>query len=193
MSAAKPNVRLDFVLYAGDPEEGAPVLTSERALAELEQWQSKLSLDDTAYGAVTLHKDGRSLVDNKPDPILKLITKLVRTVSYVIDSEPETVLLSESEHGFLIERVSDDVRITFFRGSDPFEPEETLIEGLIMPLDDYAGQVIEMGDRILELTKRAVPDRWSSDELCGGLIEFLEVAKSETKSFRLERDRVRRR
>ena len=55
----------------------------------------------------------------------------------------------------------------------------------------YATQVIEMGDRILAITQRGAPDRY--EELLSGLIEFLEVAKTESKSYRIERERTRRR
>lgn len=192
MSASKPSLVLDFVIYAGDPEEGAETVSSERALAQFDALKGKLALDDVAYGAITLKKDGKDLFEKVADPILGLITKLVRTVSYVIDGEPETVLFSESEHGMFFERVNEDVRVAVFRGADAFEPEEFLIENLIMPLDDYAGQIVEMGDRILSLHRKANPG-FDNDELGKGLIEFLDVAKGELRAYRLERDRNKRR
>lgn len=193
MSSSKPSVVLDFVIYAGDPEDGAEAIPSEQVVAQYASYEGKLGLDDVPYGALTLKKDGRDLIDLVPDPILKLITKLVRTVSYVIDGEPETVVFSESEHGIFFERVNDDVRVAVFRGEDAFEPEEYLLEHLVMPLEDYAAQVVEMGERILDLTKRAAPEKFDSDEMGKGLIEFLDVAKGELRAFRLEKDRTRRR
>jgi hypothetical protein len=192
MSSPKPGVVIDFVIYAGDPDDGGEAVPSERALAQLDKYKDKLALDDVAYGALTIKKDGKDLIDKVADPILQLVTKLVRTISYVIEGEPETVVFSESEHGISFERVNEDVRVVVFRGPDAFEPDEYLLEQLIMPLDDYAAQLIQMGDRILEMTKKVVPERFDAEDLGKGLIEFLDLAKGELRSYRL-RDRTRRR
>lgn len=185
--------QLDFVIFAGDPEDGAEAITSQRAVATIDALKAKLDLEHGGYGAVTLVRDGKELIERRADPILTLITKIMRTVSYVIDGEPETVLLSESDHGFLFERVNEDVMVTFFRGSDPFEPDEVLLDHHQMGLEDWANQIIEMGERLLTMLKRAVPEGYDREDLGQGLIEFLEMAKENAKSYRLERDRNRRR
>ncbi len=173
---------MDFVLYAGDPDAGAEAVPSDRARAD----EKRFDLEGTPYGALLIEKDGKRLAPLKPDPIVPLVTKLLSTVQYVIEGEPESVLFSESDHGLALERVSDEVQLSFFVGSDPIEPETYLVKDLLVPLDDYAAQVIEMGDRLVALE----PARFQDDER---LNEFLDAARSSHKAWRLERDRVRRR
>lgn len=172
---------MDFALYAGDPDAGAEAIASDRARAD----DDRLELEGAPYGALVIEKDGKRLAPLKPDPIVPLVTKLLSTVQYVIEGEPETVLFSESDHGVSLERVSDEVQLSFFVGSDPEEPQSYLVKDLLVPLDDYAAQVIEMGDRLIALAPRLKEDE--------RLNEFLDQARSSHKSWRLERDRVRRR
>lgn len=178
----RPSIRLDFVLYAGDPDAGAEAVPSDRAKAGDERFE----LDGTPQGALLIEKDGKRLAPLKPDPIVNLITKLLGTVQYVIEGEPETVLFSESDHGLALSRVSEEVQLSFFVGSDPEEPESFLLKELLIPLEDYASQIIEMADRLIALA----PARFKEDER---LAEYLDQAKASFKSWRLERDRVRRR
>lgn len=179
-------MRLDFALFAGDPDAGAPVVSSDSALAEVRAGKDRFSLSGSPYGAITIEKDGKALAEPKADPIIPLVTKLLRTVKYLIDGEPESVLFAESDHGFAFERLSDEVSMSFFVGSDSFEPESYLVRELLIPLDDYAAQVVEMGDKLIAMA----PERFKSDD--EGLVEFLDLAKSALKSRRLERDRTRR-
>lgn len=174
---------MDFVLYAGDPDAGAEAVPSDRARAA----DGRFDLEGAPYGALVFEKDGKRLADLKPDPIIPLVTKLLRTVQYVIEGEPESVLFSESDHGLAVERVSDEVQVSFFVGSDPIEPESYLMKEQLLPLEDYASQVVEMGERLVALA----PARFKDDET--GLVEFLDQAKSSFRAWRLERDRTRRR
>lgn len=193
MSATKRSVVLDFVIYAGDPDAGAEAVRSEKAIREFEKYGAKLNLETGAYGGVLIEKDGKRLAEVRPDPIVKLITKLVRTISFVMDGEPDNVLFSESDFGFTFEKANEDVLLSFFRGSDAFEPEEFVIQNLVVPMEDFASQLIEMGDHILELMKLAAPDRYDTDEEARGLIEFLDVGKGAYRAWRLEKERGRRR
>jgi hypothetical protein len=110
-----------------------------------------------------------------------------------MDGEPDNVLFSESDFGFTFEKANEDVLLSFFRGSDAFEPEEFVVQNLVVPMEDFASQFIEMGDHILELMKLAAPDRYDTDEEARGLIEFLDVGKGAYRAWRLEKERGRRR
>ncbi|MFO0724679.1 MAG: hypothetical protein U1E65_12930 [Myxococcota bacterium] len=193
MSATKRSVVLDFVIYAGDPDDGAEGVPSERAVKDFSKYGDKLGLKDVAYGAILIEKDGKRLAELKPDPIFQLITKLVRTISFVLDGEPDNCLFMESDYGFTFEKANEDVLLSFFRGSDPFEPEEFLVQNLVVSIDDFAAQFIEMGDHMLELKKIADPGGYDDDEEAKGLIEFLDVGKGAYRTWRLEKERGRRR
>src|SRR5262245_264475 len=101
------NVKLDFVVYLGDPDEDVPTVPSNQALAKAEEYKGKLSFDDGVYGAIDIAKNGKSLGERLPDPAIQLVTKFIRAVPFVIDGEPETALLSESEYGFMFEPSGD--------------------------------------------------------------------------------------
>lgn len=183
----KPSVRLDFALYAGDPDSGAPAIPSEVAVTEVRSGKDRFDMKGSPQGAITIEKDGKSLAKAIPDPIIPLVAKLLRTIKYLIEGEPESVLFSESDHGFALERISDEVSLSYFVGSDSYEPESHLVKELLIPLDDFAAQVIEMGEKLVQMA----PERMQEGE--EGLVEFLELAKGELKSRRLERERTRRR
>src|SRR5438128_2022980 len=128
-------LNLDFVLYAGDPEQQAKEITSQEAVKDFDKLKDTLRFDKGVYGAITVDRGGTELAERKPDLIVTLVTKFVRALPYVIDGEPESALLSESDHGFLFERTNDDVLVSFFRGDDAFAPDEYLIEQASMSLD----------------------------------------------------------
>lgn len=195
MSRARAKLSLDFVVYPGDPDEGAEPIPSAQAIEDFEKYREHLSPgpgSDT-YGAVVIKKDGKAVGQVQPDPIRRLITNIVRTVPYVMDGEPETVLLSESLHGYLFETANDDVLVSFFKGDDAFEPEEYLIEQEPIDAAEWSEQVLGMGDRLLEILKLANPEGYKEDEFGESLLEFMEVGKEASKNFRLERERGLRR
>lgn len=194
MSAPKAaGLALDFVIFAGDPDDGAEAIPSAKALADFDRYKDRFKFDEGQYGAVTVTRSGKDLIGQNQDQILTLVTKLVRTLPYVIDGEPETALLSESDYGFLFERVNEDVQVSFFKGSDAYDPEEYLLEHQTMTLEAFGQQVVEMGERLAEILKRYDAKRWDSDELGKGLVEFLELGKTAYRAYRLERDRNTRR
>lgn len=182
-------VELDFVLYAGDPDAGAKAHPSREVLEHFERLKSDFDLSTVLYGAVIILRDGKELADRKPEPIVRLLTSFVRSVSYVLDGEPETVLLAESAHGFLFEMQSNEVLVSFFRGEDGFEPEEIIVEPTLMDAVAWSSQIIEMADRMVEIYKRARPDDWDGEEGAGDILEFLEMAKESAKTYRLARER----
>jgi hypothetical protein len=180
---------LDFVVYLGDPDQGAKAIEGARAVADFDQHRELLKFDKSVYGAVVLAKDGKELGERKADPILGLATKFVRALPYIIDGEPETALLSESDHGYLFERTNDDVLLSFFRGNDAFAPDEYLIEQLSIPLEIFGSSVLAMGDKVIELLKKWDPKQYDADDYGKSLLEFLDVSKGAYKSWRVEREK----
>ena len=190
MKAPKTSeVDLDFVLYLGDPDEGAQHIPSAQALETFDDCREQLAFDDAVYGALSLKRDGAEIDQLRPDPIIKLLTTLVRTLSYVIEGEPETALLTESEHGFLFEPSNDKVMISVFRGYDAYDPEEYLVESVSMTMDDFGGQLVGMAERLVEILKKFDAERFKSDELGKDLLEFLEVSRDALRAYRLEIER----
>lgn len=185
------NVKLDFVVFLGDPDEGAVALPSGKAL-DPKLDTSMLNFSEGVYGAISIEKAGARLGELKPDPALTLVTSFVRTVPYVIDGEPETALLTESEFGFMFEPAGDEVLISFFAG-DAYEPDEYLVEPEPMQVEAFADQVTAMADRLVALINKCNPDLITKDDYAKTLLEFLELAKSRSKTLRLERERGVRR
>lgn len=181
------SLELDFVVYLGDPEEGVPTIPSAKLVSELGQHSSRLSADGL-YGALTFTRGGKELVPRKPDPILTLLTAVVRSVRYVIDGEPETALFGESEYGILFEPTGDDVFITFFAG-DPYEPDELLLQQAAIKVGKFSEQVIAMGDRLASILQKLDPDFWKGDDHARSLQDFLAEAKESYKTFQLEVER----
>lgn len=187
------NVKLDFVVYLGDPDEDAPTVPSTQAVAKAEEYKGKLSFNEGVYGAIDIAKNGKSLGERLADPAITLVTKFIRAVPFVIDGEPETALLSESEYGFMFEPSGDDVLVSCFAGSDSVEPEEYLVEREAMTLDQFAEQSIGMGDRLVQLIKKCEPAVIDNDDYAKTMLTFLDMAKSKYRTLRLERERGVRR
>jgi hypothetical protein len=185
------NLKLDFVVYLGDPDEGASSVSSHKAIEKAEEYKAQLKFHEGVYGAVTVEKNGKVLGEKKHDPVLQLVTSFIRSVPYIIDGEPETALLSESEYGFLFEPSGDDLILSCFAG-DAYEPDEYLIEHEQMPLESFADQVVAMGERLVSLIKK-VDATALKDDYAKTLTEFLDTAKSALKTFKLERERGVRR
>lgn len=183
-------LELDFIVYLGDPDEGAEALTSTATLNDAEQHKDHLQFPDV-YGAVTVTKGGKALVDPKPDPIFSMVTNLVKAIPYVIDGEPETVLLSESEFGFSFEPSGDDVLVSVFAG-DQYEPDEFLLQESAMPLEKYGEQVLKMGEQLRDIIKKVTPDAFEDDYM-KGLVELLDVGKDAFKNFKLQKEHGLRR
>ncbi len=180
-------LQLDFVVYLGDPDEGAEAVESAKFLADAEQHKAVVTFPD-AYGALTIRKGDKDLLSRLPDPIFGQITNMVRAVQSLIDGEPETQQWSESEHAISIEPDGDDVIISVFEG-DAFEPEEFLVEEETMSLDAFGDQVLSMGKRLAAILQKVDPDGFENDDYLKGLTEFLELSGSEFKTFRLAKQR----
>ena len=180
------HLELDFVIYLGDPDEGAECVESRAALEGVDAYADRLSFPDV-YGALIIKRGGQEVVERKPDPIFSLITNLVRAVPYVIEGESERCVLAESEHGLSIEPSGDDVFVAFFAG-DPYEPDDYLLEQTLMPLADFAEQTLSMGERLRDLIKKVSPASFEDDYM-KSLLEFLEVGRDAFKTFKLEVER----
>ena len=180
------DLELDFVIYLGDPDDGAESVESRTAVNGAEAYAVQLRFPEV-YGALIFKREGEEIVERKADPIFSLITNLVRAVPYVIDGESERSLLSESEHGLSIEPSGDDVFISFFAG-DPYEPDDFLLEQTPMPLARFAEQTLSMGERLRDLIKKVSPSSFDDDYM-KSLLEFLEVGRDAFKTFRLEVER----
>lgn len=181
------SAELDFVVYLGDPDEGATALSSKALVDAINEHKNKLEFPHV-YGAVLVKEGGRDLVDVKSDPILPLVTKFVRTIPYIIEGEAETILLSESEHGFALEPSGDDVMISFFAG-DPFEPDEFLLEQKTVELKEMGEQVLSMGERMRDILKAVWPESFEDEGEGKSLEEFIDTGRDAFKTFKLELER----
>ena len=176
-------LEVDFVLYLGDPDEGAQAVDSRTLVKDLPALKDSIDAD-SPYGGLVVRRDGKQVLDPRPDPIVPLVTHLLKAVPYVLDGEQESVLLSESEHGITLAGGPDDVAISFFAG-DEFEPDELLLPATPMPLGDFGEQFVGMGERLKTAVQGAAPDLLSD----GSFDEFLELASDAVKKYKLEVDR----
>lgn len=178
---------LDFVVYLGEPDEGAEAVTSKALLAGIEKHKAKLQIP-AGYGAIIFSDKGKERLERKADPILPLITKFVRTIPYLIDGESETILLSESENGFLLEPSGDDVMISCFVG-DAYEPEGFLLDPTSMELQVLGEQILSMAERMRDILKKVSPESFEGDGDGKSLEEFIDTSRSSFKTFKLEVER----
>jgi len=185
--AAKPEIEIELLIYLGDPDEGASMLGTQALLGAIDQHRAKLPANDALYGAMSFTRGKTRLVPLTPDPAIKLLTAIVRTLPYVIDGEPESVLYTESAHGYLFEPTGDKIQTSFFRGIDPFEPDEFLSEGHMVPAEEFGAQVVGAAERLLEILKRVDPKR-AGDELASDLAELLEVGRDAVKNYTLAKE-----
>lgn len=190
-AGAMSSLKLDFVVYLGDPDEGKTIPSAEAIQKAADEHKGVLSFSEGVYGAIAVTKAGKRIAELLPDPVIQLVTGFVRAVPFVLDGEPETSMLVESETGYMFEPSGDDILLSNFRG-DAYEPDEYLIERETMPLDAFAEQSIAMGERVVQLIKKIDP-KHMDDDYTKTLTEFLDMAKSKFRTFRLERERGVRR
>lgn len=181
------NLQFDFQVYIGDPDDGAEAVPSRDALKRVDEIQEKLEWPDV-YGTILIRSEGEGLLTHRPDPIVQLVTGLVRCVPYLIDGEAETALLSESEHGFAFEPSDKDVTLSFFAG-DAYEPDEFLVEPTPVPLAHFAREILDLGARLRDLMKACDPEIFDRDEYSNGLIEFLDEGEERFKTYQLQIER----
>lgn len=181
------NLQFDFKVYLGDPDEGAEAVPSREALKRVDEIQEKLPWPDV-YGTILIQSEGESLLSHRPDPIVQLVTGLVRCVPYLIDGESETALLSESEHGFAFEPSDKDVTFSFFAG-DAYEPDEFLVEPTPVPLTQFGREILDLGARLRDLMKACDPEIFDRDEYSNGLLEFLDEGEERFKTYQLQLER----
>jgi hypothetical protein len=192
MLAAMSNLKLDFVVYLGDPEENAKAVPSSQAVQKADEYKQQLNFNEGVYCAIVVEKNKKELGERMPDPGIQLLTTFLRAIPFLIDGEPENALLSESEYGFSFEPSGDDILLSCFKG-DAYEPDEYLIEREPIPLEAFAEQTIAMGERLVSLIKKLEPDHLTNDDYAKTMLEFLDMAKSRFRTFRLERERGIRR
>ena len=188
MSPGKKTFGLNFNLYLGDPDDGVANLPSEDVLGSFESHQENLPFSDGLYGHLTLERDGKELLEPIPDPIARMLTSLVRVVPYVLEGEPETALMQESEHGFLLEPNGENILFSVFAGSDAYEPDEYILEAETLPLLEFGDQLVAMCERLVELFKKnSDTDARDSDSI-EDLEGVLEVAREAVKSVKLKNE-----
>jgi len=181
------NLQFDFQVYIGDPDDGAEAVSSRAALERVDQLKDALEWPDV-YGTIRIQRAGEDLLNHRPDPIVQLVTGLVRCVPYLIDGESETALLSESEHGFAFEPSDKDVTLSFFSG-DAYEPDEFLVEPTPVPLSHFARAILDLGARLRDLMRACDPDIFDRDEYSNGLVEFLDEGEERFKTYQLQIER----
>ena len=177
-------LHLDFVVYP-DPDDATSGVVSGAILKD--PAPPKLTFPDV-YGAITVSRSGKEIADQKPDPVLPLVTNFVRAVPYLIDGETETVLLSESANGFSFEPSGDDIFFSFFSG-DAYEPDEYYVEQTAIPIAEFGEQVLAMGERLRDIIKVADPEFFERDEYSKTLVEFIDLGRKAFKTFKLEVER----
>lgn len=182
-----PSLQFDFVVFLGDPDEGAEAVASREALERVAEIKESLQWPDV-YGCVRIRSDGEELLNHRPDPIVPLVTGLVRCVPFLLEGEPETALLSESEHGFAFEPSDRDVTVSFFAG-DAYEPDEFLVEPTLVPLTQFGREILDLGTRLRDLMKSCDPDVFEGDDYSKGLLEFLEEGETKYKTYQLQIER----
>jgi len=179
-------LEVDFVVYLGDPDEGADHVDSRSAL-KLDDVGSRLPWPDV-YGAITVLEEGAPILSLRADPLFSLVTNTVKALPYVIDGEPETILLAESEHGLALEPAGNDAMVSFFAG-DPYEPEGFLLEPTAIPLGELGTQILGMGERLRDLMLACDPQIFDRDDYSGSLLNFLEEGQERLKTFELRVER----
>jgi hypothetical protein len=182
-------VKFDFIIYAGDPDDGAEAVAGSAVAEHPEAYRSQLpeALSDV-YGAVVVERNGKRLTNLVPDPLVNLVTRFVKAIPFVIDGEAETILWSESEHGFAMEPQGEEVLISMFKG-DAYEPEAFLLEPEPIKRLEFSEQVLSMGDRLKAVLKALRPETLEDESTGRPLVEFLEAARPAVRSYRLARER----
>ncbi|MGF1509584.1 MAG: hypothetical protein ACFB9M_08805 [Myxococcota bacterium] len=181
------DLQFDFVVYLGDPDDGADAVSSRDALQNAASYRSRLAWPDV-YGRVVVRENGADLLNHRPDPLFSLVVGLVKALPYVIDGEPENAILTEAEQGFSIAPAGKDVLVSFFSG-DPYEPEEFLLEPQTVPLGSFGSQILDMGKRLRDLMKACDPQVFERDDYSKSLLQFLEDGEERFKKYQLRLER----
>lgn len=187
------NVKLDLVIYLGDPEEGVPTIPIAQAVAKADEVKGKLSFAEGVYGAIELKKNNKLLGELKADPAIGLVAQFIKAIPFLIDGEPEQASLSESDFRFALEPQGDDVLLSFFEGDFAEEEEDFLIAPELVPLDLLANQMILAADGLLALIKKTDPDLLKNDDYIVSLIDLLDTAKKAFRDHKLRNERGVRR
>ena len=174
-------LEIDFVVYLGDPDEGAEAVESRAAVKDLEGLKDQID-PEGPYGALVARVDGKAAFTPRPDPLMPLVTHMLKTLPYVLDGEQENILWSESPHGATMVGSGDEVLVAFFAG-DAFEPDEYLLAQTPMPMMDFGAQLVGMGERLKTLFQTAAPEVLEADD---SFDEFFEAAQEAFKKFKLE-------
>lgn len=185
MSPAKKAFGLDFSLYLGDPDDGVEQVASADILGNLDSYKDRLPFDEGLYGCLTLEVGSKAVLDPIPDPIAKMLISLVRVLPYVLEGEPETALMQESEHGFLLEPNGENVLFSVFSGSDAYEPEDYLVEAESLPLLEFGEQLVKLGQCLVDIFKKFDGEARDAEAL-EDLEQILDVAQDAVKSARLK-------
>jgi hypothetical protein len=188
MSPEKKAFGLNFNLYLGDPDDGVEHISSQNALENFTAHQENLPFGDGLYGHLTLERDGESILEAIPDPIARLLISLTRVLPYLLEGEPESALMQESEHGFLLEPNGENLLFSVFSGNDPYEPEGYLLEAETLPLLGYGEQLVEMGERLVSLFKKNDDAKARDIESIEDLERILEQAQDTLKTARLKNE-----
>lgn len=186
MSPTKNSFGLDFNLYLGDPDDDVASISSKDALENFESHRENLPFSDGLYGNISLKRDEESLLEPIADPIVRMLTSLLRVLPYLLEGEPESTLMQENDFGFLFEPSGDSVLFSVFKGDDAYEAEEFLVEAESLPVIEFGEQLVAMGDRLVRLFKKNnSADARDSDSL-EDLEQILDVGREAVKDARLK-------
>ncbi len=180
-------LKLVCQLYLGDPDTGAEALPVEDILTRYDALRDRVPREDL-YAAVILERDGKPLATPRPDPAVRLMTNLVRTLPYVIEGEVETAVLNESAYGYLVEPNIDKVQVSFFVGHDAFEPDEYLIEAELLDMVEFADQLLSGAKALQSVLLKQDPGIAERDELIGDFGRMIELADESLHHYKLEKE-----
>jgi len=188
MSPEKNPFGLNFNLYLGDPDDGVESITSQEALDNFESRRESLPFSDGLYGHISLQRGDKSLLEPIPDPIVRLLTSVLRVLPYLLEGEPESTLMQESDHGFLFEPNGDKVLFSVFRGHDAYDADDFLLEAESLPLLAFGEQLVEMGSRLVNLFKKNQDAEARDSDSIEDLEQILDVGRDAVKSARLKNE-----
>lgn len=174
-------LEFDFVLYLGDPDDGAEAVDSGALIQDLNGLKAQID-PESPYGALVAKIDGKAALAPRPDPVVPLITHLLKAVPYVLEGEQESVLLSESAHEITMAGSGEEVVVAFFAG-DAFEPDEVLLPQTPMAMKDFGEQMVGMGERLQKVIEASAPELLAADE---SFLEFLSLASEAVKQYKLK-------
>lgn len=175
---------IDYTIDVGDA-----TLSSSEIIAEIDKHRDELNaLGDVGgiTGELVLKFGERAAAGEYNDPILRLVSKWLGKVTWVIAADTETVALRNSEHCYAFVPTGDGVEISFFEG-DEAEIEEYVIEPTNVRLEEFVAESIKVGERLTDLVAALDESQLTSSEDCKDLVSALSEAREAWRKHERKR------